>query len=446
MKKGLLMVLIIISVIISIPLAAAKDKTETKMNLNTETSEDGIYLTWDNVGDYYQIYKFDEMIWEGTSTQYNDNNVESNKRYKYSVLAYENNNLIESVKLSVKSLDFKTEDYFIEKVNKGIKDILADVNIQSTSDQTSVHLKWSKFASNFKEYELYRDGILITTTNKNEFIDHNVSPNTEYRYNVIAHIKLNKNEIEKIKKEKEKQNIKLTKEQENNLYDSYDLGLYVTTANHNHALSSKKKVGISAEEEPESYLFQYTTFIPDIKYVPIPWQLEVTTLGEGEYLNGNNRGFNRSSSSFKTRTSLEIDYSLFRPNPEVEVGETIMYDKDYNIIYRKTIDPKYWYVDVDVKTNTSTSKSVQLGHDIGLAYLEWITPDISYLYDVSTTSTGQWSVYGRHDKTPAHEFYVYHVNRFGSGSWKTIFQHGFDGDFSHLDDLGFQQWHFDISS
>ncbi|MDE7397900.1 MAG: PKD domain-containing protein [Oscillospiraceae bacterium] len=65
----------------------------------------------------------------------------------------------------------------------------APTNLQFVrSTSTSVMMRWtdSNDVKNLKYYEIYRDGKLVGTTNKNEFIDNGLNTHTQYKYYIVA--------------------------------------------------------------------------------------------------------------------------------------------------------------------------------------------------------------------------------------------------------------------
>ena len=65
----------------------------------------------------------------------------------------------------------------------------APTNLQFVrSTSTSILMKWddSADAKKLKYYEIYRDGKLVETTNKNEFIDNGLNTHTQYKYYIVA--------------------------------------------------------------------------------------------------------------------------------------------------------------------------------------------------------------------------------------------------------------------
>lgn len=130
----------------------------------------------------YNVYRDGKKVTTVSGTQFNDTNLTEETRYSYQVEAVGTNgkNSEKSAPLNVTTRSADTEDN---------QNPSAPTNLHSMSTtEKSVDLMWTESTHflGIKNYEVYRDGKKITTTEKTSYMDTDLKANTTYNYTVKA--------------------------------------------------------------------------------------------------------------------------------------------------------------------------------------------------------------------------------------------------------------------
>lgn len=141
-------------------------------------------LTWDTVANAkeYNVYRNGKKVSTVGGTQFNDAGLAENTTYSYQIEAVGTNG-----KVSEKSTEVNvtTQSSAVEDNQKPT--VPTNVHSMGTTEN-SVALMWTK-STHFlgvKNYEVYRDGKKIETTEKTSFTDTGLKANTTYDYTVKA--------------------------------------------------------------------------------------------------------------------------------------------------------------------------------------------------------------------------------------------------------------------
>lgn len=172
-------------------LTSAEVKTMYKENilyppteLNAKIQDDKfIILTWKDNSDNeegFKIYRDGKLIFktESNINKYVDNEVEPNIFYTYTVKATnkDGDSIGDSIKVQIKT-----------KIIQTIPQPPTDFSAIALSE-SEVSLKWEDNSDNEEGFEIYRDGVLIYKSKKDEtsYIDKGLKPDTVYKYSIKA--------------------------------------------------------------------------------------------------------------------------------------------------------------------------------------------------------------------------------------------------------------------
>ncbi|MEI5993760.1 lytic polysaccharide monooxygenase [Candidatus Enterococcus mansonii] len=157
----------------------------TPKNVRTsDVTTSSLKLSWDTVANAkeYNVYRDGKKVATVGGTQFNDANLTENKTYSYQVEAVGTNGKISEKSATVKAT---TQSSAVEDNQKPT----APTHVHSMgTTENSVDLMWTK-STHFlgvKNYEVYRDGKKIATTEKTSFKDTGLKANTTYKYTVKA--------------------------------------------------------------------------------------------------------------------------------------------------------------------------------------------------------------------------------------------------------------------
>lgn len=150
----------------------------------SEITTSSLQLNWDkeNNAKEYNVYRDNIKIGTVSTNQFNDTKLKETTTYSYQVEAVSHNG-----KVSAKSavVTATTQSSQVEDTQKPA----APTNVHSMeTTKNSVDLMWTKSTHflGIKNYEVYRDGKKVATTEKTSFKDSGLKANTTYKYTVKA--------------------------------------------------------------------------------------------------------------------------------------------------------------------------------------------------------------------------------------------------------------------
>ncbi|MDQ0887920.1 hypothetical protein QFZ81_003008 [Paenibacillus sp. V4I9] len=424
--------------------APAKGQIKAK----TEISASSVTLSWEKIGTNYKVYKDGKLVGETPENTFVDSAIKADELYKYLIVAYNGNQLIDTIRISTKAKS-STDNVSLKNENQNT---IPDMTIESIASSNSVTLNWPEIPDDDNVYEVYRDGSHIASVSGRQFSDQDVTPSTKYRYNVIGKKKLNVEDINKIKKDSKYNNANAVSDEELlKLENTFEAIKFVKTLDSNLQSNLEenrlKESNVVSFSSVPYFSFRYMTFIPDYRVA--------NPFSSGTYFLGNNRSYDVLSNEYKTLQNIDVTfdqpyYSTY--GHRTGTGVTHVVDANNNPISSKTANCTSSNGAYDLYLLSPNSYGTDLkqfgaGGDCGLPYYDSISPDITYYYDAWMERDGDWRVKGSHDKAPSHEFYLYDRSL---GYYITIFQHDAarkangDVDFAALAPP-YPSWTFDIS-
>lgn len=146
----------------------------------TPLSENSIELKWrDNSDNEYgfEIYRNDTLIYrtKANKTSFIDDSLKPNTFYKYSIKAYNEKGTSATLYTEATTFNIDTK---VPNPPKGFKAL-------ALSSKT-IKLQWRDNSDNERGYNIYRNGKLIISLGKDifEYFDRNLSPNSNYNYEI----------------------------------------------------------------------------------------------------------------------------------------------------------------------------------------------------------------------------------------------------------------------
>lgn len=369
-------------------------------------------VTETDQGNYFKIYRDGEKIWEGTKKEFVDTNLNLDYSYNYKIGIYENNKLVDIVSHKVKT---KKEKLSKKALDTGYE---VETELVTTVGKDYVSLEWEPIPDDDGIYEIYRDGKLLDKVSVTNYTDFTVENGKGYLYEIVASKEVSNNRKEEIKKELMNKEVDISTIDEELLYNEVKtVGKIVETI---EEISENELATIDIPEEfvgepvqtlgiPDigseykAYLFRYQTFIPYAS-VDNPNQLHETLIGHyGTRLNGNNRGFDPFSNSYKSRVDVYADWYYPKLIDERLIGQSVLVDSDGKVLLRQTASNSGIKVHKDSVSNDKMTWRVI--HDVGIPFHSSY-PNINYYYEGTVYKNGNFHLRGAHDKAPNHEIYA----------------------------------------
>jgi hypothetical protein len=178
---------------------------------------------------------------------------------------------------------------------------------------------------------------------------------------------------------------------------------------------------------PDVSIFRYQTFIPyeSVDGPGLPFPCNAGKPGIVTF-NGNNRGFNATSNSFKTRLDTWIDWnSGGNVTSNAFVGETVM---TWYLLFASFEERRTASSSSMLTTLISKSTDVvkfQISQDVANPFcLPLVSLGISFDLTVKIWRSGRYTLGGTAIRVPSHEAYIKDSN---SPLWSPVLRRGFDG-------------------
>lgn len=392
--------------------------------VNVDEKINSIELNWDVEGTNYKIYKDGELVWEGADNTYIDSDVESSAYYDYKIGSFnESGDLLDIVTVTAsptksKALQSSSDD---DTTNSDVD--IATVTTKIGND--FVELEWTELESDEGVYKVYRDEEKIAEVSNTQYKDTNLDSGKQYVYKIVAERKTSDENIDIINKEIEERNLSLNEEEYEELTTERDNLIKVVrtqediSMNELQGLSTPFSTDVETNELEYSFVFRYTTFIPD-RVVKNQYPLH------GGWLKGDNRGFSATSNAYRSRTDVYAGWSPVGGSSgelfiEKDVGESVLYEDEAGTIVDRRGTASDSGIYFGSFTDTSNLKSWVVDHDVGVPFAA-VYPNINYDYR-GLINRGSYSgeIVGSHDKAPNHEMYL--GVAYSDFGWTTIYRY-----------------------
>lgn len=264
-------------------------------------------------------------------------------------------------------------------------------------------------------YDVYRDGVLLASTDNGSFTDSDLAPGTDYTYTTRP----------------------ATGESTG---DEMTFQVHTLADNADKVVATAEDPIASLTMQPVASWFMYNTFITN-QYVD--WDL-IQGIGGGcvgtfgDKFGGDNRGYmlpalNQDPWSFishRTGARMKIDFGPNYVIEEKDVGASYLYNSSGGVKDTRTASDSG--IVFSERSVSSSLYQVKLSHEVGNPFCSFGA--IRYSVYVNTWSSGVMQVNGYRHPVPAHEAYGMFINSSGSDYWTTIYR-GAQGDFGCVSGL-----------
>lgn len=347
-----------------------------------------IYFEWSDTGDTCVVKRDADTIYTGNENSLKDENLQIGELYTYTIERLGNDG---EVKERIK-MQTSTEDHSEDTVN-----YLQQIAITTIISESKIILAWGAI-DGIDEYEIYRDGEPVETTQKTQFTDSDVEMDREYSYWIRAERPLERSETgfseEKSVAARIFGLLNIKSSQQEAAMEKFWIAKKIAPLE--QLLADAPQVNVS--EFKRTWDLRYTTFLPD-EYLANP-----NLLSPNRYFAGDNRTFTPESSHYRT----QVNFSLQLGNKETtlefqkDVGPSIAYD--WRKKFRKADVASSEGIQLEKAKEDDRNVMVNLTHSVGNPLTT--SPNIDY--DVSATfyRDGHYDITGLHDQAPNHEVYL----------------------------------------
>lgn len=395
---------------------AKEDSLEIELLHQTDTI---IEFKWTHTGDTCNVKRDAETIYTGTGNSFQDTGLEPGELYTYT---------IERLDASGKEKERLKMRTATENRSEDCNNLLERAAVTAIVSKTKTALAWSAIEG-LEEFEIYRDGELIGTAEKNQFSDYSASKEMGHTYKVTAKRPLEKSEStfsgEKSLAARVFGLLNIKSSQEDAAMEKFGITIELTSAD--YLLSGSPTTDV--EEQNLKWAFRYSTFLPD------DYLLNPNLLSFNRYFSGDDRGFDANSSQYRTQVNFNIDLKESDAALKFtkDVGVSIAYD--WRKKFRKADVASADDVYLETVEEDERNVTLQLHHSVGNP----LTPSPNIDYDVAARfyRDGHYDIAGMHDQAPNHEVYL---RSGGESRWKEIHQAESKGLAWMSDTIASQYW------
>ena len=359
---------------------------------------DVIYFTWADLGGVYQVYRDEELLYEGTVAEFRDGNFKHAKMYRYSIERLINDEVVDVIVLQTSA--------FAEQRN--VENPLQFLVLTTIVAKTQIALSWEEI-KDVTHYEIYRNDTFVKEVQVNQYIDRDFSLDESYTYRIQSKRPLAKSE-ERLSKGK---------------------SVAATIFGIVHRASSKDKPAIERftvsklitkprqlltpvlqqrrQRNVDQWQFRYMTFLKE-SLIKNP-----NLLSKNRFFQGDGRDFDPEGDHYRTYVDVGLNYAEREPSMSCEkrIGKTIAYDH-FGRIRESGIASSDGIV-LERNDHKKGEAGFLLTHAVQNPLVN--APDIDYEVRAVLRRDGTFDMTGYHDQAPHHEIYLV---RGEGGEWIPI--------------------------
>lgn len=361
-------------------------------------------------GDKYEIFKDEELVYEGKENVFKETMDYDIQKYRIGV--YSGKELIKVISMKVTN-DEETKSINVEKKSKEefIKETIQNTKLEAVIGDSYVSLKWPELPDEDKKYILYRDGEKIAETKELSFIDETVEPGTIYKYTVRVDNVLSDNAKREIMKMSNDGSIDLNDIEQT--YSGTISTLVITPDNTKESLEKDQIMSPLVENDnnsnealanvPPFFDMVYRTFIP-FKSVKNP----VNWFSKHKYLKGDDRTqYLPYTDRYRTESVVygQFDFPpALAHTPDVSGTYACNASSCASPIYIDTASTSG--IQFNIINASKNNLHWQVRHSVGIP-INSLYPNIDYNYVVKATPSSLHA-FGSHDGAPSQEMWLRH--------------------------------------
>ena len=347
-----------------------------------------IEFNWTDTGDSYRVERDGNSIYEGMENSIKDENLTPGELYIYTIERLDSENkAIERIKLQT-----GTENYEDDFINR-----LQQITVSTIVSESKIAIAWGQI-NGILSFNIYRDGELMTTTERNQFTDKTAERDKAYTYWIQGKRPLEKSE-ENLKTEKSllatlfgMVNFKTDQVEASN----EEFWIVKRIASRKELL--KEQPAEKDDIEQPSWKLRYQTFL-SAEILPNPSPMSLN-----RFFKGDGRSFDPESKHYRTRVDLDISFSEEGASVDLtkDVGTSIAYD--WRKKFRKADVASSAGIELKEIKEDDHKIAMDLKHSVGNPLVA--SPNIDYQIAANFYKVGVYDIIGFHDQAPNHEVYM----------------------------------------
>ena len=353
-----------------------------------EQTDTTIFFIWTNTAATCSVERDGKLLYQGAENSFKDEGLTPGELYIYTIEKLDSENkVIDRLKLQT-----GTENHLDDFVNR-----LQQITVSTIVSDSKTAIAWGSI-DGISSFDVYRNGELLATTDKNQFADLVAERDKAYIYWIHGKRPLEKSE----------ENMKNKKTVLAKLFGSINIrSTQEKSANEEFwimkRVASREKL-LAEHPTPKNHIKQpewqlrYLTFLAE-EILPNP-----NPLALNRFFKGDGRSFNPESKDYRTRVDLTVRFKEEGASVECskDVGTTIAYN--WRKKFRKADVASSAGIELKKVKEDSHKVAISLKHSVGNPLIA--SPDIDYQISANFYRVGVYDIIGIHDQAPNHEVYM----------------------------------------
>lgn len=294
-------------------------------------------------------------------------------------------------------------DLLLAESSKGKRAVI-DATLLGSDSQSShatsavgagfVDLSWAD-VSVIGQYDVFRDGVLLASTEESSFRDAQVQPGVSYSYQVST-------SIEKPRDLWTDEQLAAFEADATVPQSGQNWGFEVTTPKSDENLDSLLSEVSAASTNSALMAIHYQTFIrPSTITADVPGSCKYTA---PDYYAGDGRGFALNSHDYRTNSEVQVYWGWYPNNPDVyfqkriNTGITMAYNEDGRFLESAQAVPSQTVTNMG---GNASAIDFRVSFQAGDPFCYF--GSIAVVYNASLTRTGNYAVGGTHRGAPDHQ-------------------------------------------
>ena len=353
-----------------------------------EQTDTTIYFIWTNAAATCRVERDGKLLYRGTENSFRDESLTPGELYIYTIEKLDlENNVIDRLKLQT-----GTENHLDDFVNR-----LQQVTVSTIISDSKIAIAWGSI-DGISSFEVYRNGELLATTDKNQFTDFNAQKDEAYTYWIHGKRPLEQSE-ESMKNRKSLFAtlfglVNMRSSQENAAMEEFWIIKRIASRDELLTEQPAQKDRIGQTE----WQLRYLTFLSE-KLMPNPNPFSLN-----RFFKGDDRSFDPAAKDYRTRVDLTVRFSEDGASVDCskDVGTTIAYN--WRKKFRKADVASSAGIELKDVKEDSHKVAISLKHSVGNPLIA--SPDIDYQITANFYRIGVYDIIGIHDQAPNHEVYL----------------------------------------
>jgi len=353
-----------------------------------DQTDTAIFFAWTNTGETCRVERDGKPVYEGKDSSFRDDGLNPGELYIYTIERLDaQQKAVERIKLQT-----GTENYLDDFVNR-----LQQLTVSTIISESKIAIAWGAIEG-ITSYDIYRDGELLTTTEKTQFSDLTAEKDVHYTYWIHSRRPLERSE-ETMRQEKSvlaslfgRLNVQSSREEA-----AMEEFWIIKRVASREELLAEKPTEKDEIGQPE-WAFRYLTFLPQ-EILPNP-----NPLSPNRFFKGDGRTFDPESKEYRTRVDLNVRFT--------EEGAEVVFDKDVGTTIAYDWRKKFRKADVASSSGIVLKEAKEDPHKVGIDLKHSVgnplvaSPNIDYQVAATFYRVGVYDIIGIHDQAPNHEVYL----------------------------------------